>query len=409
MSDADYPANDALLVAELEAAKLEGKPDDEVYVLVRDLLELRLDARLAAGARVALTELEAVVDPRDPGSQMLLEYYAGRVLLLEDDAAGAVAAGERAAALAREHELIEDQAPVLCQLADALDAAARPDDARKIREEGAKLYEAEGNFASAGLEVRKLALAARAEDALALHRRAVALIEKSDVPSLLVIVLHSLGAWHAERDEYLPARRALERGLELAREASDSTGEAHCLEQLAWLEADAYHHHAAIELASEAHAAAQDDWQRGRALDARGSARHRLHDHLRARADLLEAARAFEAAGEPEWAKDCRRRADGDRLLHYLHYLPSWVFRHKDMSTREAAFKRQFQPFWLWLVGLSGVWAAVWSVAAKLEPDGRLRVILVTVAAVPISVTVALSTLLVVLLLVQRFRARRAG
>ena len=408
MSDEDYPANNALLVAELEAAKLEGKPDDEVYVLVRDLLDLRLDARVAAEARAALTELEAVVDRDDPGGQMLLEYYAGRVLLLEDDAVGAVAAGERAAALAREHEFTEDQAPLLCQLADALDAAGRPDDARKNREEGAMLYEAEGNFAQAGLAVRKLALTARAEDALALHRRAVALIEKSDVPSLMVVVLHSLGAWHAERDEYLPARHALERGLKLAREASDSTGEAYCLEQLAWLEADAFHHQAAIELAGEAHAAAKDDWQRGRALDARGNARHRLHDHLSARADLLEAARAFGAAGEPEWAKDCRRRADGDRLLHYLHYLPSWVFRHKDMSTRESAFKRQFQPFWLWLIGLSATWTAVWTVAAKLEPDKRLRGILVTVAVVPISVMIALSTLLVVLLLVQRFRAKRA-
>jgi tetratricopeptide (TPR) repeat protein len=191
------------------------------------------------------------------------------------------------------------------------------------------------------------------------------------------------GVWHAERNEYLAARHALQRGLDLASRENDEEGIANCLEQLAWLETEAFNHHEAIRVAALALDAARDDWQRARALDARANARHRLHEHRAARADLLRAAEAYALADDDEWAKNARRRADGDRLLHLLHQFPTWVFRDRDMSTREAAFRKQFQPLYWWVVGIVFVWPLVGAGLAGLVPRGGWRVGLAVASLAP--------------------------
>jgi len=357
MSDADYRAQQALLLAQLDAAKLEDQAPDDVVPVVRELLELCLEQSDAAAARAAHAELERLSDLDDPACPVLLDYYASRIALADDDATGAIEAAERAITKAREHALDHDLPHLHDVLANALAKAERPLDAKKAREEAANQFSATDQHARAGLAWRALAIEAPFEEAPALFRRAVEAAERGDAPQITGVVFYTLGRWHLDRDEYLPARHALERALKIARENADPVGEAYALEHLAWLEVEAYHHKEGIALASEAFEKAQDDWQRARALDARANARHRSHEHLAARADLLRAAELFAAADDAEWAEDCRRRASGDKLLHYLHYLPTWVFRDRDMSSRAAAMKRPFQPLLLWL----GLFLLLWT------------------------------------------------
>lgn len=409
MPDAEYSTRRALLVAELEAAKLQREGADDLVALVRELLELSLDAGDVASARTALAELEAVSGPDDPGSGVLVGWFAARVALAGGDPAGAVEASERAVALARELELESDLPHLLEELAEGLDAAERADEAKKALAEAAALFESTEQLARAGLAKCRLASRAAFDEAPALFRSALELTERSGERRLSGVVLYGLGVWHAERDEYLPARHALERSLKIARDEAEPLGAAACLEHLAWLETDAFHHREAIELATEALAAATDDWQRARALDARANARHRLHEHVAARADLLEAAQAFDAAGQPDWATDCRRRAGGDRVLHYLHYLPSWVFRHKDMSTRASAMRRERQPFYWWVAGFTLVWTVGFALGAMRASSPSAKKLLLVVGLLPLSFAASTVSLALGTALVQRYRAKRGA
>lgn len=403
----EYRTKNALLVAELEAAKLEKKPADEIGAIARELLERCLDERDGAAARAAFVEFEACSDRSEPGNEMLLDYFEARLASLENDVPKALGLVERATSTAREHELSEDLPWLLLELGETLERADRKEDAKRAREEAALGFEAIDIPARAALTLAEMAQVAAFEEAPALFKRAVSLAESSGEPGTLGMVLLYLGRWHVQRDEYLPARRALDRALEVTRDAGVEPGVAACLLELAWLEVEAFHHDAAIELATRALDVVDDDWHRGWALDARATARHRLHDHLGARADLLEATRAFEAADAAEWVKSCKQRASGDRLLHYLHYLPSWVFRHKDMSTRESAFRRPFQPFPIWIVTVASVWSGAWLFAATRVPRGGARLLFTTLAVLPPAVLISGSTVLVVLLVAQKLRQKR--
>ncbi|MBK7579466.1 MAG: hypothetical protein IPI67_04590 [Myxococcales bacterium] len=411
MADEEYSEKNALLVAQLEAARLEGQPKEELVELVRELLELRLTKDDADETTAALRELEDLIGRDDPGDGVLLEYYAARAALARDDAAAALEHAERATKLAEEHELDEDLPHALDELAESLEALGRTEDAQRERLRAADSFEAAGLPTRAGFSYLRAARSAvkRAEprEARSLFRRAVTAAEQGEDDGATSIILHSVGLWHAERNEYLPARHAFERALELARRVEHELGQALCLEQLAWLEVEAFHHQAAISIADEALEAALDDWQRARALNARANARHRLHEHLAARADLLEAARLFEQAGEPEWGKDCRDRAAGDRLLHYLHYLPSWVFRHKDMSSREASMRREFQPFLLWIVAMSSLWMFGFTALAFRYPRGTLRKAVGFIATLPIGFLAFIAAVGIIQLALGYWRARR--
>jgi len=66
MADEEYPAKHALLVAELEAAKLENESAEQIAGVAKELLELSLGQGDAEAARGELAELRAVALSRRP-------------------------------------------------------------------------------------------------------------------------------------------------------------------------------------------------------------------------------------------------------------------------------------------------------------------------------------------------------
>lgn len=411
MASGNPSAKDALLLAQLEALKLDGGSDQEILEVTRELLELRLE-RDDPRAREALTALESILASGDADDQMLRWYYESCVARIEGNGDQSVTAAERALALAKKLESQLDYFGLLETKSDALLASGRKKEALEALAEAADGFEAAGQPAAAAKLLVRHSLHVDEPEAFGLLKRALKLGEQGDDDAAIAAALFHLGRWHSARDEYLPARHHLDRALELAREFEAEVAIAHNLEELASLELEAYHHDEAIRVATEAVAAALDDGQRGAALATRAMARHRLHDHAGAAADLLEAAAAFEAAGDRDWVEHCRNRAKQDRVLHVLHRLPRWVFRHKDLSSRQAALKRQFNPFLVW-VGLLWFLLLVGPPVAAVFVESRLfRQLMFAVTFLALGamgVVVATAAVLMTRQLWQRWRAARAS
>ena len=406
MAAGDYRSEYARLCERLAELRRDGAPADWLSNTLTNLLQLHLGHSHVADAQLALEEIASLRRPEIPTVEA--EYYLGAARLASHTGAPARAVwfAERAIAVCRRQQ-VEDLHPVvLMTLSDALKALGRNDEACWAQIEATERFEDTGQFAcaSAVLLLHCDDLGPGDEPA-ALHR-AVALALRAEGPAAKVRALNALGRWHLLRDEYLPSRRAFDRALGFARQGDDAAEVSNCLSDLSALETFAFHHEDALRLAAEAERAAPTAFWKAYALEAQETVLARLHHHDVARATLLEAAGCFEEAGEPESAKSARHRARQHAIHAFLHRLPTWVYRRADLSTRETAARKGFQPLGAWVLGLSLAGALLWTdrflTLAAGDDDNRREAVRVIVAFYPWAVMLAV-------LLLIRYRTRRAG
>lgn len=404
MATEDYRTENARLSQRLAELRRDHAPADWVANTLTNLVQLHLSHQNAAAAQLALLELEGLRRPGDPTVEG--EYYlsAARFAAHEGEAARAVWFAERTIALCRREHMEEIHPVALLALSDSLQALGRNDEACWAQLEAIERFEQTGQWCHASAILLHLCDALGPEEEAAVLHRAVALAERAEGPAAKARALKALGRWHLSGDEYLPARRALDRALTFARADDDAADVSSCLADLAYLEAHAFHHEDAISLATEAERVAPTAFWKAYALEAREAPLDRLHRHDAARATLLEAARHFEEAGEDSSAKDARRRARAHRVHSWLHRLPTWVFRPADLSTREAAAVRVFQPLGAWIVGLMLASALLWThlslTLAAREERGWVLLLLMLIALYP------WAAMLTLVLLVLRDRSR---
>lgn len=239
---------------------------------------------------------------------------------------------ERSVAVARRH------APAylphaLLQWSDALLAGGRADESGWARAEAVERFESTGAFGHAASAL--LSWEPTEEGDPWRFHRALALAERGAWPRGVAWALRSLGAWHAARGQYLPARHALERAVNAAR-AADGDGLVEALVERSALEAGCFHNAEAEQFAAEALAAAREPHERGQALRAQAEALGHQHRHREAGVAVADAARAFDEAGWSELAAEARTRAWSERILVWLHRLPRWLYEPGDMSSLPA-------------------------------------------------------------------------
>ena len=314
------------------------------------MLHLHVNQGNADPAAKCLEELGALRRPGEPTIEAA--WYLGAAMLAStaDHQERAVWLGAHAISLSRRHRL-ELLPHALIWQSDFLQRLGRDEESGAARVEAVERFEQTGQGGHAAAALVSMHDAS-APDTAPL-RRAVELAERQGDQKVKAWALKSLGEWHLERREYLPARRALDRSLVLAREHAEANDVSSCLTDLAWLEGDAQHHEAAVRFATEAVGVATTPFWKGYALEAREAALRRLHRHEAARADLLEAARCFDETGDLGLAMSCRQRARAQRIYAALHRLPAWMFKPEDSPG--------FQPFLVWMGAATLTAIALWA------------------------------------------------
>ena len=188
-------------------------------------------------AQRALTLAEQLEDPRGEAKAlwnlMLVEVYAER------DHQAAIDYGERSLAIAREHDLIEEKAFALNDLARAYGQAARIDNARELLEEARGLWEQLGNSEMLADNLTSAsfnsALLGELDHAVDLAERALDLSRKNGNFWGQGYSLMGLGMLRSELGEIEAAIEAYEEGASLA-ERAEFTGAGIFVHALvAWL------------------------------------------------------------------------------------------------------------------------------------------------------------------------------
>lgn len=371
MSAGDYTAQRAKLTSALDELRRGGAPVEALAAALANLVVLDLDFEQPAAARTALGELSGL---RTSGPEAEAAYYTAASRLAETEGEGARATwlSERAVAVARRH------APAylphaLLQWSDALLVAGREDESGWARAEAVERFESTGAFGHAASALLSYEPAEEGDPSR--FHRALALAERGAWARGVAWALRSLGAWHAAREQYLPARHALERAVNAAR-AADGDGLVEALVERSALEAACLHDDEAEQFAAEALAAARAPHERGQALRAQADALGHQHRHREARIAAMDAARAFDEAGWSELAGESRTRAWSERILVWLHRLPRWLYEPGDTSSLPAhrAHPARFGRVFALLFFVAVVaWLAWIEACAALIPHVEVR------------------------------------
>jgi tetratricopeptide (TPR) repeat protein len=290
--------------------------------------------------------------------------------------------------LAHRYEL-PDEAPLLWRLGNAQLEAGDAKAAAECWHKGKAIAAETGQLDVESSCFSSLASVATAEEAPELHDRAIELARASGGDIEIGIAALELGIWHAEKDRYLPAKRALEEGLAAFRRKQIDGGAITCLEHLMWLEVRSFVHDEAVRYATELLEASDDLGKRSSALEARAIVRGRMCEHAEAARDFLEAADCETKRGDRQRAHRFRTEARAHGLARGLHQLPRWMFRPKDTSTAERARRPHFQPLVLWVPVLASSWFLGFFEAA-LGTHGPLSVALFGLAYAPVLAGAAL-------------------
>jgi hypothetical protein len=134
--------DDALLVAQIEALRAEGCPDDELFDAYRELVALRLRSDDLGAAQLAVDELLLLAERATALQRVDAQHLAMLVALGRGDAETAIAHGRWTAAKMRALALDGDHPHMLFQLSRALRLSGQHEQARTTLQEAVEGFEA---------------------------------------------------------------------------------------------------------------------------------------------------------------------------------------------------------------------------------------------------------------------------
>jgi hypothetical protein len=371
VSEDDYPARDALLVAEIGGMRAESRPDEELCQGYLELISLRLDHGRLEAATSAVDDVFELIDGRD---SLIIErlqaaYFGTLVALERGDASRARELSEWAVERSRELEFDADLPHMQFLLFKALELEGKKEQATKNLKAALDGFEASGQTEYAAMLALHLSGSSAPEQEKPLIDRAQALAKASGDDRAQGMTAMYRGGWHAHRDEYLPARRAFERALTQLERSGATEDAERVRRELMWLHFRGFALDDVERSANEILELTESSSLRLEALEARAAAKQRAHRHALARAEFHALARAL-------WKDGQRMRA----LNFWLRGTMNWVASglHVVRLARREPMRNESDERNEMVTALSGymvlsiawllLWAALGSIARRFVP-----------------------------------------